>query len=149
VWALWPRNPATCASAHSPVHDGRREGGADRAGPRRREIKGDARGNGSATGEPGPRDREREGNRAGEENWRRQIGPTRQRAREGGRAGERAVADRRGPHVMRCERTAWLGRAGLVWAAFSFSFSLNFLIPFLFLFYRVFNSKFKLGFKFK
>jgi hypothetical protein len=35
------------------------------------------------------------------------------------------------------------------WAAFPFSFSLDFLIPFLFLFYRVFNSKFKLGFKFK
>jgi hypothetical protein len=46
-------------------------------------------------------------------------------------------------------RAAWLGRAGLVWAAFPLSFSLDFLIPFLFLFYRVFNSKFKLGFKFK
>jgi hypothetical protein len=34
-------------------------------------------------------------------------------------------------------------------AAFPFSFSLGFLIPFLFLLYRVFKSKFKLGFKFK
>jgi hypothetical protein len=35
--ASWPRNPATCASAHAPVH-GEREGGrADRAGPWRRE----------------------------------------------------------------------------------------------------------------
>jgi hypothetical protein len=59
----WPRNPATCASAHSPVHGGRGEGGSDRAGPRRRERKGDARGNGSATGEPGPLDRERGGER--------------------------------------------------------------------------------------
>jgi hypothetical protein len=43
------------------------------------------RGNGSATGGPGPRDKEREGAR-GEENWRRQAGPTGQRAREGGHA---------------------------------------------------------------
>jgi hypothetical protein len=35
------------------------------------------------------------------------------------------------------------------WAALRFSFSLDFLIPFLFIFYMVFNSKFKLGFKFK
>jgi hypothetical protein len=79
--------------------------------------------------------------------------PTGQRAREGGCAGERATADKRGPPVRRRGRAggrvAWLGRAGLVWAAFSFSFSLDFLIPFLFLFYRVFKSKFKLGFKFK
>jgi hypothetical protein len=44
-------------------------------------------------------------------------------------------------------RPGWLSWAG--WAAFPFSFSLDFLIPFLFLFYRVFNSKFKVGFKFK
>jgi hypothetical protein len=50
----------TCASAHSPVHGGRREGGSDRVGPPHRERKGDVRGNGLATGEPGPRDRERE-----------------------------------------------------------------------------------------
>jgi hypothetical protein len=41
----------------------RRGGGSDRAGPRRREGKGDARGNDSATGEPGPRGRERGGAR--------------------------------------------------------------------------------------
>jgi hypothetical protein len=35
------------------------EGGTDKAGPRRRERKGGARGNDSATGELGPRDRER------------------------------------------------------------------------------------------
>jgi hypothetical protein len=33
----WPRNPATCVSAHAPVHGERGGGGADRAGPRRRE----------------------------------------------------------------------------------------------------------------
>jgi hypothetical protein len=36
-------------------------GGSDRTGPQRRERKGDVRGNGSATCEPGPRDRERGG----------------------------------------------------------------------------------------
>jgi hypothetical protein len=47
-----------------------------------------ARGNGSATGDLGPRDRERERERAGEGNWCRQVGPTGQRAREGGRTRE-------------------------------------------------------------
>jgi hypothetical protein len=31
--ASWPRNPATCASAHSPVHSESGEGGSDREGP--------------------------------------------------------------------------------------------------------------------
>jgi hypothetical protein len=66
----------------------------------------DARGNGSATGDPGSRDREREMERTGEENWRRQVAPIGQRAREGGHARGRAVADRRGPPVRR------RGRAG-------------------------------------
>jgi hypothetical protein len=35
--AMWPRIPATCASARSLVHDRRGEGGADREGPLRRE----------------------------------------------------------------------------------------------------------------
>jgi hypothetical protein len=48
--------------------------------------KRDARGNGSTTGDPSLRDRERE--HAGEGNWRRQIGPTGQRARESARGGE-------------------------------------------------------------
>jgi hypothetical protein len=80
--------------------------------------------------------------------------------REEKRVGEETGADRSAPLGSERERegcqatrargrAAWLGRAGLVWAAFPFSFSLDFLIPFLFLFYRVFNSKFKLGFKFK
>jgi hypothetical protein len=73
--------------------------------------------------------RQREGAH-GEENWRRQAGPTRQRAMEGGRARGRNDADRRDPPVRRRGRAgaAWLGR--LVWATFSFSFSLDFLIPF-------------------
>jgi hypothetical protein len=77
-----------------------------------REERG-AQGNDSATGEPGPRDRERE-RACGRRNWRRQVGPTRQRAREGGRAKESAAADRRGPRVRQRGRAAWLGRAGLL-----------------------------------
>jgi hypothetical protein len=62
------------------------------------------------------------------------------RERERERARERGTAaDRRGPHVRRRGRPSWLGQAGLVWAAFPFSFSLDFLIPFLFLFSRVLN----------
>jgi hypothetical protein len=38
--ATWPRIPATCASAHSLVHGGRGEGGAEREGPRHREREG-------------------------------------------------------------------------------------------------------------
>jgi hypothetical protein len=52
--ASWLRNPVTCVSAHSPVHDESEEGGTDKAGPRRRERKGDMRGQWLDTGEPGP-----------------------------------------------------------------------------------------------
>jgi hypothetical protein len=67
------------------------------------------------------------------------------REREKGCAEEKAAADRRGPPVRR----RGLAGARPNWADFPFSFSLDFLIAFLFLFYRVFNSKFKLGFQFK
>jgi hypothetical protein len=56
----------TCVSAHAPVHGEREEGGTDKAGPRHRERKGDTRGNGSTTGKPGPRGKERESERAKE-----------------------------------------------------------------------------------
>jgi hypothetical protein len=127
-----------------------REGGADRVGPQRRERKGDTRGNGSATGEPGPRGRER-GGRAGEETGADRSAPL-------GSERERESAQERGLSLTGGVRLsggagAWArGLAGpswVGWAAFPFSFSLDFLIPFLFLFYRVFKSKFKLGFKFK
>jgi hypothetical protein len=39
--ASWLRIPATCASAHALVHDGRGEGGTDMEGPWRRERKGE------------------------------------------------------------------------------------------------------------
>jgi hypothetical protein len=60
TWAgVVVENPATCESAHALVHDEREEGGSDRTGPRRRERKGDARGQRLVTGEPGSRGRER------------------------------------------------------------------------------------------
>jgi hypothetical protein len=58
------------------------------------------------------RETERERERMGEENWHRQVGPTRQRAREGGRARGRTAADRQGPPVRRRGRAAWLGLVG-------------------------------------
>jgi hypothetical protein len=42
--ASGPRIPATCASARALVHGKRREGGADRGGPRRREREGECMG---------------------------------------------------------------------------------------------------------
>jgi hypothetical protein len=81
-------------------------------------------------------DRERE--RAGEGNWRRQIGPTGQRAREGGHARGRTAADRQGPPVRRRGRAAWLGLVGRLGcflfsfiSRFSNSFSISFSIGFL------------------
>jgi hypothetical protein len=97
-----------CASSHASVHSERGEGGTDKAGLGRRERKGDVRGQWLGTGELGPQDKERdrERERTGEGNWRRQVGPTGQRVREGGRAQGRTAADRRGPLVRR------RGRAG-------------------------------------
>jgi hypothetical protein len=82
--ASWLRNPAMCASAHALVHGERGEGGTDREGPWCREReKRDARGNGSALGEPGPRDREREGTHAGEATGADRLAPAgRERERE-------------------------------------------------------------------
>jgi hypothetical protein len=146
--ATWLRIPATCASAHSLVHGGREEGGADREGPRRREREGACRQRLSAWQCRPARQREKRDAR-GRSNWRRQVGPTGQRARgREGSAGQ-TTADRQDPPVRGGRRVAWLGRARLVWARMAFPFSLKFLIPFIFLFSRIFNSKFKLGFKFK
>jgi hypothetical protein len=70
-----------------------------------------ARGNGSATGDLGPRDRERERERA---LGFAPIG----RARLSGREGARA----------------WAGLNGLPWAELAFPIFLEFLMPFLFIF---------------
>jgi hypothetical protein len=115
--ASWPRNPMTCASAHSPIHGESREGGTNKAGPRRREReKGKRGGNGSTPA-----------NRAHET----------EREREGGHAQGRTAADRRGPHVRRRGRAAWLGLMGRLgcfllffFSGFSNSFSISFSIGF-------------------
>jgi hypothetical protein len=92
-----------------------------------------AQGNGSATGQSGPRGREI-GGAASESAWERGLPLT----------GGVHLSDGAGVRARVLAGPSWAG-----WAAFPFSFSLDFLIHFLFLFYRVFNSKFKLGFKFK
>jgi hypothetical protein len=107
---------------------GHGEGEADRAGPQRRERKGDAWGNDSATGEPGPRGRERGGARAGEATGADRSAPLgSERERELPLTGWSAcqAARARGP--------AWPSWVG--WAAFPFfflsrfsnSFSISFL----------------------
>jgi hypothetical protein len=78
----------TCASAHAPVHGGRGEGGTDRAGPWRKERKGDARGQRLGTGEPGPRDRERESELAKETGADRLAPLGSEPPREGAHEGE-------------------------------------------------------------
>jgi hypothetical protein len=138
-----------CASAHAPVHGGRGEGGTDKAGPRHREKRGRA-GQRLGTGEPGPRDRERESERAKEIGADRSGPLGSEREREGAREREPPLTG--GVHQSGGAGARARGLAGLSWAgwaAFLFSFSLDFLIPFYFFFYRVFKSKFKLGFNFK
>jgi hypothetical protein len=86
--ASWPRNPATCVSAQSPVHGKSGEGGIDKAGPRRKERKWDAWGQRLGTGEPGPQDRERESKRAKETGADRSAPLGSEREREGAHEGE-------------------------------------------------------------
>jgi hypothetical protein len=128
----------TCASVHSSVHGESGEGGTDKAGPQRRERKGDARGQRLGTGEPGPRDRERE--RAS--TWVKKtdtdmlapVGTERERERVRERG---TVADRRGLPVRRRGRAGGLGlvsRLGcfllFFFSGFSNSFSISFSIGF-------------------
>jgi hypothetical protein len=87
-WASWPRIPATCASAHAPVHGEGGEGGTDREGPRRRERKGGARATAQRLA-AWAHETEREEDVHGRSNWRRQVGPSGQRARERESARER------------------------------------------------------------
>jgi hypothetical protein len=144
----WPRNPATCASAHAPVHGGRGEGGSDKAAPRCRERRKGRTGQRLDGWRSRPaKQREREG-----ANGRRKlvsIGWPHWAASERERARGRTVVDRRGPPVRRSGRAdarpGWAYWAG--WATFSFSFSLDFLIPFLFLFYRVFQIQIQTRFQ--
>jgi hypothetical protein len=135
--ASWPRNSATCASAHAPIHDKRGGGGTDR------QAHGAERGKGHV----GQRLGDWRSERAGEGNWHRQIGPTRQRAREGGRTRGRTAADRRDPPVRRRGRVAWLGlvgRLGCFLLSFFSEFSNSFSISF---FYRVFQIQIQTRFQ--
>jgi hypothetical protein len=81
----------TCTSAHAPVHGGRGDGGSDKAGTRRRERKEDARGQRLGTGKPGPRDRERESERAKETSADRLTPLDSEQEREGTHEGESSL----------------------------------------------------------
>jgi hypothetical protein len=70
-----------------------------------------------------------------------------EREREGAREGE--LPPTGGVRLSGGAGARARGLAGPAGLLSPFSFSLNFLIPFLFLFSKVFNLKFKLGFKFK
>jgi hypothetical protein len=76
-----------CASAHAPVHGGRGEGGTDKVGPRRRERKGDARGQRLNDWRTGPT-RQRESERVKESGTDRLAPLGSEREREGAREGE-------------------------------------------------------------
>jgi hypothetical protein len=94
------------------------------------------RGNGSATGGPGPRDREGERESAGKKTDADRLAPVgSERGREGAREGELPLTGEIRLSDGAGVRARGLAEpSGLVWAAFSFSFSLHFLIPFPFLF---------------
>jgi hypothetical protein len=99
-----------------------------------REERG-ARGNDSAIGDPGPRDRERGSERAKETGADRLAPLSSEREREGVREGELPLtggvrlSGGAGARARDLAGPTWVGSA-----AFPFYFSLDFLIPFLFLF---------------
>jgi hypothetical protein len=100
------------------------------------------------TGEPGLRNREREGERAGEVTGADRLAPLgSEREREGARKGELPLTGGSAYQAARARGLAGLsGPTGLL---SPFPFLCIFLFLFYFFFYRVFKSKFKLGFKFK
>jgi hypothetical protein len=127
-------------------------------------LAGPRRGRGGLTGRVHGAEREKETRGA---TTQQLANRARETEREEGRAGDETGTDRSAPLGSERERGLPLtgevrlsGGAGVRarglagpswadWAAFPFYFSLDFLYPFLFVFYRIFNSKFKLGFKFK
>jgi hypothetical protein len=130
-------------SAHTLVHGGREEGGTNRAGPRRKERKGDARGQRLGTGEPSlrNRERERESERAKETSADKLVPLGSERERVSAREGELPLTGGvclSGGAGARAHDLA--GLSGLPWAGLAFPISLEFLMPFLFIFSRVFNS---------
>ena len=114
-------------SAHSPVHGEGGGTGSDRAGPRRRERKGDARGNGSALANRA-RETEREEGRAGEETGADRLAPLGSE-RERGLPLTGGVRQSGGAGA----RPGWaeLGQLGCIsfffFSGFSNSFSISFL----------------------
>jgi hypothetical protein len=136
--ASWPRNPATCASAHAPVHGERGGGETDRASPRRRERRKGYAGQRLGNWRSGPmiqRERERAGKKTGAD---RSVPLGSERERDGAREGELPLTGGvRLSEAWAHGRAAWLGRAGPArllgcfpfsfFSGFSNSFSIYFL----------------------
>ena len=123
----------TCASVHSSVHGESGEGGTDKAGPRRRERKGDARGQRLDTGEPGPRDRER-GSALVKKTGADRLAPLgSEREREGTHEGEPPLIGGVRPSGGAGARPVWadLGRLGCFLLFFFSGYSNSFIFLFL------------------
>jgi hypothetical protein len=135
-WMTWPRFPATGMSVRALVHGGRGEGGADSAGPRRRE--GESERVGATVRRLVKRvgEAEREEGRMGDETGVDSLAPLGSEREREESAGKGVAAEGWIPPVRRRRREgvrpgqAELGRP----AALPFSFSLDFLIAFPFLF---------------
>jgi hypothetical protein len=132
----------TCASVHSPVHVEIEEGGTDKAGPRRRERKGHARGQRLGTSELDPRDthRERESERAEKTGADRSAPLGSERERKSAREGELPLT--RGVRLSGGAGARARGLAGLsgpTGLLSPFLFSLEFLFFYFFL-YRFFSN---------
>jgi hypothetical protein len=120
VRARWSTAGAGTAELTGKAHGAEREKGA--------------RGNGSASGRAAPRDGEGRGARGGENNWRRQVGPTGQREGGGKHAGQKPPLTG-GAHLSggAGARARWaeLGRLGcfafFFFSGFSNCFSISFL----------------------
>jgi hypothetical protein len=128
-----------------------RGGETDREGPRRREReKRGARGNGLVPGRAGPRDRERRGTRS-EATGADKSAPLGSE-REGGKGARDRLSLTGGARLSGAAGTRARGLAGPSCAGLGqkgFSFFPEFPNSFSISFSRIFNSKFKLGFKFE
>jgi hypothetical protein len=119
-WASWPRIPATCVSAHVPVHSKGGEGGTDREGPWRRERKGGTLATAQRLAAQA-HDAEREEGRA----RAKQLAPTGRPQRAEGkrdRARERKLPLTGGARLSGGVGARVRGLAGPSWAAFPFFF---------------------------
>jgi hypothetical protein len=121
----WPRNAATCASAHAPVHGEHGEGRTDRVGPRRRGRRKGRAGQRLDDWQSGPARQREKGSAQAKGTGTDRSGPLGSK-RESERA-RKTGADMRGPPVRGGRRARGTGPSGLVWAEM-----VSFLFPWIF-----------------